>query len=112
MIPLIFVSGPLMTGGNTARNIERAVETGIEIAEMGAVPFIPHLYYHANKISPHSEQWWLSLGFKMITICDALYVFDINSNGGRKEMIKAQECGKPVFFEMKELKRWIDKKMK
>lgn len=112
MKPLIFVCGPLMTGGEPERNIARAMHVGHEICDAGGLPFIPHLYTYMNKLLPHPDEWWASLVAEYLPLCDAVYVFDINSHHGRKEMEKAQHIGKPIFFDMTILTSWIKEKLR
>ena len=111
MIPLIFVSGPLMTGNEPEQNVLRACNIANHILESGGLAFIPHLFWHMNKNNPHPEAWWVQRDLEYMGMCNALYVFDINSNGGRREVAHAQNAGLPIFYELDVLKKWIRRKL-
>jgi Domain of unknown function (DUF4406) len=111
-IQLVYVAGPFTGATRDAveANIAAAVETGLEVARIGACPVIPH----SNTAHPTFEdlqdyEWWIDATAKMLTKCDALITTPNweHSRGARGEVLLARERGIPVFHSLSDLKAWL-----
>lgn len=112
---LVYIAGPFR-GKNSwevERNIRRAEELGMRVAEMGAIPIIPHTMYRFWD-GTLDDEFWLECGLRMLDMCVAVAVTDgwENSSGTREEIRRA-EYDKLVFYsentvDMIRLQKWID----
>jgi len=93
----LYLSGPY-TLGDTALNVRNAIEAGDTLISEGYVPFIPHLSHFQHLICPRNYEDWMSLDLQWIERCDALIRLPGESSGADREMVKADELGKPVFL--------------
>jgi hypothetical protein len=97
---IIYIAGPFRaaTHWQIKRNILRAEELGILVAEAGAMPFIPH----ANTGSFHgllSEDFWLDGTLELLRRCDGVALvrgWEL-SMGATAERQEAQRLDMPVF---------------
>jgi hypothetical protein len=111
-IKLIYIAGPFSakTREGVEANILRAAELGVEVAKLGACPWVPH----ANTALPAYEhvqpyEFWIEATELQRQKCDALLTLDgwETSRGARKEVNAATEQGQPVFLSLAELARWL-----
>lgn len=93
-----------------AENVRRAEAAGLNVAELGAMPLIPH----ANTALFHgllTDRFWIEGTQELLRRADAVFVFNINdldtSEGTRGEVDLAREIGKPVFFDLDDLDDWL-----
>jgi hypothetical protein len=91
-------------------NIKAAAELGVEVAKLGACPWIPH----ANTALPAFEhvqpyQFWIDATELQRQKCDALLTVEgwERSSGARGEVSAAREAGQPVFHNLADLAEWI-----
>ena len=107
MTPRGYVAGPYSNGDPQA-NTDRAIDVGDAITDMGADPFIPHLSHYRHIRRPRQYEHWIEEDLRWLAMCHALYRMEGASRGADGEVAEAQRLGIPVFYEMDELKRWID----
>lgn len=72
---LVYVTGPFQ-GANpsqTELNVRRAEEIGLEVAEAGAVPAVPHTMYKFYGI--FGQAFWLQCVVTLLARCDAIVLF-------------------------------------
>lgn len=94
-------------------NIASAVKVGIQVAQLGACPLVPH----ANTSHPEYEscqpyEFWIESTMALLKCSDALITVDgwSTSSGARKEVAWAKSVGTPVFHDVGELSEWLRKK--
>lgn len=114
---LVCIVGPFR-GKNSwevERNIRRAEELGMRVAEMGAIPIIPHTMYRFWN-GTLNDEFWLECCRRMLDMCGAVVVTDSweNSSGTRAEIRRAED-DKLVFYsehtvDMIRLQKWIDRR--
>ena len=117
MVKLVYIAGPFR-GKNSwevERNIRRAEELGMRVAEMGATPIVPHTMYRFWD-GTLNDEFWLECCRRILDMCDAVVVTDSweNSSGTRGEIRKAED-DKLVFYsehtvDMIRLQKWIDRR--
>lgn len=107
----VYVAGPYRakTTWGIHCNIHSAKMWGLEIARMGANPFVPHAntgYYDGEM----DERFWLDADLEWLRLCDAIFVCPgyENSRGTIDEIAEAEAIGIPVFQTLGGLARLID----
>lgn len=107
---VVFIAGPFRgpTPWDIAENVRRAERLGLAVAQLGAMPLIPH----ANTALFHgqgTEQFWLDGTLELLRRSDAVMLTENwrDSVGGRAEREHAIERGIPVFSDIDELEEWL-----
>lgn len=103
----VYVAGPL-SGPAISRNVLAAIDTANFISELGAQPFVPHLFVLWNFVHPRRSEDWMALDFAWLEKCDALFRIPGDSPGADREVARARELGLPVFDRFGELSEWIE----
>jgi len=113
--PLIYIAGPFRADLpiGIERNVRRAEEFGLIVAEMGAIPLIPHTMYRFFQ-NALPDKFWLTAGLTLLRVCDAIAV-DVDmisaslSVGTTGEINDAIAHKQPVFYENEhgKLRMWI-----
>jgi hypothetical protein len=108
---LVYVAGPYRapTAWGVERNIQRARDLGALVAQAGAYPVIPHSNTsHFDGLAP--DALWLDGTIELLRRCDAVIVVDCweQSSGTRAELAEANDRRLPVFFELADLRAWIE----
>lgn len=110
--PLIYVAGPFSapTREGVDANIAVAVRAGIQVAEMGGMPVIPH----ANTQHPEFErvqsyEFWLAGTLQLLRGCHAVFLIEDwqHSRGATGECSEAQRLGIPTFESFRDLARFV-----
>jgi hypothetical protein len=102
----IFVCGPLTSPSprEVMRNVNKAIDIGIKIWEMGHVPFIPHLTYFLD-IRPQCKfnyDDYIKYSLHWLDLCDALF-FIGPSKGANVELEYAKKKGLKIFRSLEEI---------
>jgi len=92
----IYVAGPL-TKGDYARNVRNAYKAAEDLAEHGFAPYVPHSTHLWDLIFPHTYEFWMSLDFEFLAVCDALLRLPGESLGADREVERAHDLNIPVF---------------
>jgi hypothetical protein len=99
-VPLIYIAGPLgaPTPLGVRRNIERARDLGLKVAERGAYPVIPHTNTGEFYGLLSEPQLWVPGAMELLRRCDALVALPTwpKSRGARAEIEWAQSVRMPV----------------
>lgn len=113
--PLIYIAGPFRADLpiGIERNVRRAEDFGLAVAEMGAIPLIPHTMYRFFQ-NALPDKFWLSAGLILLRGCDAIAVDvclseAVLSRGTTAELEAATANGQPRFYENERgtLRAWI-----
>ena len=108
---LIYVAGPYTASDRQEidRNVNRAIDIGIEIFNKGHFPYVPHLTDLVDKRAKELGKE-LSWGDFMVwdapwlRVCDAL-LFVGESRGANIELEEARRLGKTIFYSSNEVPR-------
>lgn len=91
MIPLVYIAGPFRgpTPLDVARNIERARDLALRVAQLGdgCFPITPHLNT-APFDKQMTDQFWLDGDIELMNRCDAMVLTEDyqTSSGARREL--------------------------
>ncbi len=100
----VYICGPLETGDNRiAKNINIAIGYADKVLEAGHVPFIPHLTYFWDIMSPKDRKVWLDYDNQILLRCDVVLRIPGKSIGAAGEVILAINKGISVVYSIKEL---------
>lgn len=106
---LIYVAGPY-TGSDRQeidRNVNRAIDVGMDIFDKGHFPYVPHLTYLVDKRAKEigkevSWDYFMAWDAPWVRVCDALF-FIGESRGANIELEEAKRLGKIVFYSVNEI---------
>ena len=107
----VFVSGPYSAETNEGRlkNTENAIAAGEELANLGFVPFVPHLNHWWDSYFPHYPGFWYAYDLEWLERCDCLLRLDGDSVGADREVEYAIKLNKPVYYCIEVLRRENDR---
>jgi len=108
---IIYVAGRL-TGANNfeiTRNVRAAEEIGMVVAELGAMPLIPHANTGLTFFGTLDAEFWYAGTLELLRRCDAAVLVPgwEESKGSRAEVEEAKRLGIPAFERVEELKAWL-----
>lgn len=110
LVKVVYVAGPYRGPNAWAVecNIRRAEELGMRVAELGAMPLMPHTntrFFNGTL----DDRFWLLGALELMRRCDAV-IFTKNwkrSSGSRDEHAEALRREMPVFYHPRELAQWL-----
>jgi len=92
----VYVAGPYTSDPDA--NVRRAIGAGQRIRdELGALPFVPHLFHLWDAMIPNDYRFWMEMDFAWLRKCDALLRLPGESSGADEEVALAESLGLPVF---------------
>lgn len=100
---LIYISAPYSIG-DKVQNVNRAINAGNEILELGFIPFIPHLAHFWDMLTHHPFETWMEIDLEMLSRCDGVLRLPGKSAGADYEEQFALKCDIPVYHSMEEVK--------
>ena len=92
----VYVAGPY-SSGDTATNVQNAIEAGDQLLKAGIAPYIPHLNHYWHELYPHDWGEWLALDKEWLLLCDAVVRLFGESKGADRECEWAREAGIPIY---------------
>jgi len=112
--PLIYIAGPFRgpTPLAVRRNVERARDLGLRVAEAGGYPIIPHTMT-SEFDKQLTEEFWLTGTMALLARCDAVYMMRTwcQSSSARAEHDWMVQHGRTVLYEIEDgdvkLATWI-----
>lgn len=112
---IVYIAGPYRAVGGAGdqngvhENIERARAAAVAVWQMGATALCPHLN-SANMDGACADWRFLDGGLELLAKCDAVYCFDDKkwSKGTQREIREAVKLHIPVFFDLTQLKAFVD----
>jgi hypothetical protein len=100
----IYIAGPI-TKGDYISNIRQAVNAAHALRERGWYPFVPHLCALWELVSPRPYEDWLEQDFAWLDVCDALLRLPGESPGADREVARARQAGKLLYFNLEDVIR-------
>jgi hypothetical protein len=102
----VFVAGPMSSSGEPGPNLHQAAQTAASLLRLGFAPYVPHVTWVLDAISPSSIDDWKRSNFAWLSVSAALIRLPGESKGADVEVRYAEERGIPVFSSVPELVRW------
>lgn len=99
----VYIASPLYSSGDINDNLFKAMTIGEILIKRGFIPYIAHFNHYWHQIYPHDENYWLSLDFKWLDVCDCVLRLPGESKGADKEVDYAKSIGKPVYYNLEDL---------
>lgn len=109
--PLVYVGGPFRakTTWQLVENIRTAEAAGFKLAQLGAIPVIPHTMF-GNFDRTLTDAFWIDATLLLLRQCEAMLVVgDYKSSEGTLGEI--QDCKRrnvPTFTSILDVKAWLD----
>lgn len=110
--PLIYVAGPYSsdTPDGIMKNVNRAIDVGLQLKELGFLPIVPHLSHwfdqrHLEKfgeLAPY--EFYMELDEALITFANGVYKIG-DSPGVERELAVAEDFFIPVYTTLTDLVR-------
>lgn len=95
---IVYVSGPITTGGNVPVNVREGILAAMVLRKRGYVVICPHERIVTEMLDPHDYEWWMERDFAEIEACDVVYRMPKPSNGGDREVEYAGRIGRTVYW--------------
>jgi len=102
----VFIASPY--SGNPEVNTIFQMEIADELLKVGLTPFIPLLVHYMDLKFPQPYDVWLNYTKTWISSCDVLLRVGGPSSGADSEVEEAKRIGKPVFFDIESLFKYIE----
>lgn len=102
----IYVAGPY-TKGDIPQNVANAITAGNELADLGFIPFVPHIVHWWHLQHPRPYGFWCDWDNEWLPHCDGLLRLPGLSNGSDAEIELAMRLDMPVFYEIGDVDRFF-----
>lgn len=83
-------------------NTKAAMSVWHQLADYGFLAYCPHLSHYLHEACFRSRSFWLANSVAWLEKCDCVLAIG-ESDGVKREIVRAWSLGKPVFRTMKEL---------
>jgi hypothetical protein len=84
-------------------NTTAAIEVADRLADLGFLPYCPHLSHFWHERHPHEREHWMWQSLAWATRCDCVLAIGYPSPGMQREMAVTHAAGKPVFMDVETL---------
>ena len=108
----VYVAGPLTTSRNgklvsrkqRERNVEKAMQAGLEVIQKGHWPFIPHLNYYFSEYIDESldVRDYMEWDFAFLDKCDAMLYLG-PSAGADEELERSKNAGRKIYYDVRDI---------
>jgi len=107
---IVYIAGKLRGATSWAieQNVRYAEGLGLDVARLGAMPLIPHANTRFFQ-GECTDQLWLEGTLELLRRSDAVLMVPgwETSQGALGEKKEADQLGKPVFFSVAEVAKWL-----
>ena len=97
----IYVAGPY-TKGDVVLNVRNAILAADKLAQVGYVPFVPHLSHFWHLLCPRPIEFWYQYDLAWLELCDCLLRLPGESVGADLEVRRAKDLGIPIYWSLEE----------
>lgn len=96
----IYIAGPIGDYHHARENIHAAVEAAEELIAFNYFPFVPHLWYYAERLHGlgHEYETMLEYDLRWVEQCDGVLRLPGHSPGADREVAHARKKDIPVFY--------------
>jgi len=111
----VYVAGPLSCDPlpEALNNLRRGIRASAELLRAGMVPFCPFLdfllWFVLDEGDTITKEEIYAYSMRWLEVCDVVYVLKgwERSPGTKMEVLRAKECGIPVFYTREDLAAWV-----
>lgn len=103
----VYIASPY-TLGDVAQNVKVQIDAANRIMDYGGVPFAPLMAHFHHLIHPRTYEEWMEWDLQWLEACDCVLRLPGESSGADREVQRADELGKSIFFSFDALKRYLD----
>ena len=101
----VYVSGPI-SKGDMFVNVRNAILAGERLRAAGLFPYVPHLSFSWQMLSPVAYEAWMELDFAWIERCHVILRLPGDSSGSDREVVHAKSLGLPDFYSVDQVLAW------
>lgn len=102
MAKTVYIASPY-TLGDKEENVKRQLDAAEKLRAARFLPFVPLLSHYWQQVYPHGYEYWMLMDFEWIEHCDILLRLPGESKGADREVDRAIELGKTVYFDLEDL---------
>ena len=121
MKPLrIYIAGPYTprncslhdAARQAQKNVDLAIDIGNQLIELGCYIFVPHLshYMHLRQYIPVDPNWWYLEDNTFLDYWANAIFYISSSKGADEELERAKKLGLLIFYNLGEVKEYLEKK--
>lgn len=95
---LVYIASPLR--GNIRINLANAAQYCEAAVHADVIPLAPHLYFSTflDDLKPADRMKGMAMGIRLLSRCDALWVFGEPTEGVRAEILFAETHHIPIMY--------------
>lgn len=101
----VYVAGPYSSDPEV--NVRQAIRAADVLADLGAAPFVPHLFHYWHQVKPRPYQDWMAIDAEWVHASEAVFVLPGYSPGADAETALALRLGIPVFRTFEAIAEWL-----
>ena len=98
----VYIASPY-TLGDVEANVAKAIDAATELLDAGFVPYCPLLCHFWHMQRPRPYETWMALDMAWLEVCDCVLRLPGESAGADREVARAAELGKPVYYRASEI---------
>ena len=98
----VYIASPY-SNGDKEENVMRQINAFHALVTHGHEAFAPNLFHYVDIHYHFSDEWWLEYDLKWLGVCDAVLRLSGESNGADREVARAKELGKKVYYSLSEI---------
>lgn len=104
---VVYVSGPYTapTAEEVELNVMAAIDAANALLDLGCNVQVPHLSHYLHRRKPRDYENWMRLDLDLLTLADVVLRLPGVSPGADREIARAVQLEKPVYYSVAALKR-------
>lgn len=103
----VYIASPY-TDGNQAENVRDSLIVADELLRSGFFPFASLLSHFWHILFPQNYATWLEYDITWMLVCDCVLRVPGESKGADHEVHLAEKEGIPVFYNIKDIKKYYE----
>lgn len=103
----VYIASPY-TIGDRQENVNKSFEVAGQLIDLGFAPFPPLFSHYIHEMKPRMYETWMALDYEWLNLCHCVLRLPGESKGADLEEKFARRQGKPVFYSIEELQKYIE----
>lgn len=100
---IIYIASPYTSRADLQAAVNVQLDTFAVLLAIGHEPIAPLLSHYVDQRYPASYERWMQWCLAMVNVCDAVLRLPGDSLGADREVARAQQLGKLVFYSLEEI---------